>query len=188
VGECTSKIQCLDHTATYNIAEQLATAGIKVFVIGVGNQLAAWDDVMTSIASHGGTTDYYPANNPATLDDVLETITGAAVECTFDVDWSSVPAVDDKGAAVDKKCNKVRVFGLNKNGQRDTINYSFECQDPTGWQWQGLATEMDPDVVDNTPLEQCGTIELCPDACKALKQATYSTVTASFGCSIIPVY
>lgn len=187
-GNCTSKIQCLDDSATYNAATQLAAEGIKVFVIGVGSQLAAWDDVMNSIASAGGTGTYYPANNPATLNDALEAITGEAVECTFDVDWSSVPEVDEKGNPVDKRCNKVRVFGLTKTGQKDTINYSFECEDSTGWQWQGLNTEMNPDVVDTTPLEQCGTIELCPDACKALKQATYATVTASFGCGVTGVY
>lgn len=184
---CPSKILCLDDKATYNAAYQLKSNGSKVFVIGVGDQLAQWDSVMDKIAYWGGTGAYYPANNPATLSAVLETITGAAVECTFDVDWTSVPTFDDEGTLVDKKCNKVRVFGVTKSGQKETINYSFGCEDSKGWQWKGLDKEMDPDVEDKTPLDQCGTIELCPDACKELKQAIYSTVTASFGCGLIPV-
>jgi hypothetical protein len=142
---------------------------------------------MDGIAQWGGTGSYYPATDPASLSAALEAITGEAVDCTFDVNWAEVPDVDDKNNVVDKKCNKVRVFGETTDGKKETINYSFGCQDPKGWEWQGLDKEMNPDVLDTTPLDQCQTIVLCQDACKALKQSTYSTVTASFGCALIPV-
>ena len=56
-----------------------ATAGIKVYVIGVGPETGNLDN----FASAGGTDHYYPALSPQDLNAALATIVGTVASCTF---------------------------------------------------------------------------------------------------------
>lgn len=187
---CPSQILCLDDKCSYNEALSLRKQGNKMFVIGVGDEAASWDEVMNKMAEYGGTGSYYPAGDPASLAAALENITGEAISCDFDVAWDDVPKKSGDGRTVDKKCNKVRVLkiaDLDNPGQTEDIPYSYDCSDPSGWRWKGLDKELDPDANDDTPLSQCSTIELCSGACESLKNGETERVTATFGCGIIPV-
>ncbi|MBW2536416.1 MAG: VWA domain-containing protein [Deltaproteobacteria bacterium] len=175
---CALPEQCLDDMCTYNAALQLASNGIPVFVIGVGDDVAAWDEVMDNIAVYGGTNQYYPADSPESLEQVLEEITGQAISCTFEVDWDNVD-----GDFVDKGCDKVRVF--SDPGDEEVL-YSCDCSDDApdspAWHWQGDDCTFD----ENTPLTECTTIELCENACNNLKDQVYTAVNAGFGCAPTP--
>jgi hypothetical protein len=191
VASCTSTTgepavipeQCLDDLCTYNAAFQLAAAGIPVFVVGVGDDLAAWDYVLDNIAAYGGTGEYYPADDGAVLEEVLAEITGQAISCTFEVDWS---AVDD--TTVEKGCDKVVVYGVvdpDDPGANVELVRSPACADPDGWHWAGEPPPFD-DETDYA--EYCTEIVLCDDACQDLRDGQYVTVTAGFGCAGTVVY
>lgn len=184
---CDIETLCIDDDATYDAASQLEDNGIKTFVIGIGGADEQRDEILNETAVNGGTSQYYSAEDPDALKDALDEITGKAVSCTFNVDWDAVPNVDDNGAEVDKKCNKVRIAGVEKDSKSDdaeVIPYSYKCKNKDGWQWKGLDKEMKADVPDDTPLTECTTIELCKDACESLKAEEFKEVNSSFGCGV----
>jgi hypothetical protein len=169
--------QCLDDKCSYNAAIHLHDAGIPVYVIGVGSDVAQWQDVMNGIAQYGGTDKYYPAGDAAALNAALAKITGEALSCEFTVDWDAIP--DDANPPVDKACDKVRVYGKPKVGPDTDIAFSPNCADPDSWHWKN-----DPDE-KTAPITDCTVIELCPGACQKLKDGAFTSVTASFGCEVI---
>jgi len=193
--------ECLDDICTYNAALQLANAGIPVFVIGVGDSLASWDEEMNNIADWGGTGSYYPATDASDLQTALEEITGAAITCEFYVEWEEseggVPdqSPDPPYTFVDKACDKVWVLGVptgaTDSSQYVEMAYMNDCasEDPGsglfGWHWQGIDLPAEDLDTIAEELDQCNTIELCPEACNMLKEGEWETVTAKFGCSII---
>ena len=193
--------QCLDDVCSYNAALQLAAAGVKVFVIGVGADVAAFESVMQGIAYYadGGLAApadidpdpvlWYPATSTSTLVTALATITGAAIACTFTVVWADVPETSEDGP-VDKACDKVNVKGIPADdGLPVLLSYMPGCdaEDPDsdtyGWKWQGIDEVIDVDVLHEYPLTECTEIELCPEACNMLKDQLWSTVSATFGCA-----
>jgi hypothetical protein len=196
--------QCLDDVCAYNAALQLAAAGIKTFVIGVGTGVTAFEDVMQGIAYYadGGLLApasipaspvlWYPATDASSLQTALEVITGEAIECTFTVVWDDIPATspDPPYTPVAKACDKVWVAGVPTDLSEDVnLLYSPDCSGevpvtgPFGWRWQGIDASLE-DLAGYT-LDQCTDIELCPEACAMLKDQTWSTVSASFGCETI---
>jgi len=185
IGTCTCTAdtcqiaeQCLDDLCTYNAAFQLATAGIPVFVIGVGDDLAEWDYVMNNIALYGGTSEYFPAEDATALQEALEDITGEAISCSFQVDWSTIDE-----ASVDEGCDMVNVQGLFSEGW-DDIPRSPTCSIENGWHWAGEPPAFD----DGTPyLEYCTEIVLCDQACQQLKDGVIEEIRAEFGCYVPPV-
>lgn len=78
---------CLDTQATVTAATQLRNAGVKVFVVGFDSTLVAGNNkaVLDAIASAGGTTSAYVANNQAQLQSVLNTIALNTATCCQDV-------------------------------------------------------------------------------------------------------
>lgn len=180
-GECDLPIQCLDDICPQNQAMKLAGEGFKTLVVGVGETVSdpKWSQTMTKIAEHGGTTDYHPATDPSSLQTALENIINQMIPCTFDVPWSDVPATTEAGT-VHKSCARVRVFGKAPGtGSKTQIPRSEGCSNPDGWYWKNL----NGSVSDTTPLEQCGTIELCGGTCNKLRSGSFETITASFGCA-----
>ncbi|MDD5305901.1 MAG: VWA domain-containing protein [Deltaproteobacteria bacterium] len=171
--------QCLDDMCSYNAAIKLHDKGIPVYVIGVGSSVGDWQDVMNKIAQYGGTTKYYPAGDATALNEALAKITGEALSCEFTVDWTKIP--DDATPKVDKSCDKVRVYGTPKVGDPADIKFSPNCTDTNSWHWKN-----DPDE-KTAPITDCTVIELCPGACQKLKDGAYTSVSAGFGCDIIPV-
>jgi len=182
-GDAVIPEQCLDDLCTYNAAFQLAAAGVLVFVVGVGDDLAEWDYVLDNIAAYGGTSGYYPVEDAAALEEVLAEITGQAISCTFDVDWDAVDEV-----SVEKSCDKVVVYGVVDPDDPDSnveLVRSPSCADPAGWHWQGEPPPFD----DETDYETyCTQIVLCDAACQDLRDGVYTTVTAGFGCAGTVVY
>ena len=71
------------------------------------------------------------------------------------------------------------------------MEYMHNCagEDPGagvfGWHWQGITLPAEDLDTIATELDQCNTIELCPEACNMLKEGEWETVTAQFGCDIM---
>jgi hypothetical protein len=131
--------------------------GIITYVVGVGEVIDVWDDVMNNIAYHGGTEEYYPAEDPDTLIATLQEIAAQTTECTFDVDWSSLA----EGTSTDPLLVNVYADG-------EVIPYSPDCSDPGGWRW------LDED-----------TIELCSGSCHDYRWGIISELGATFGCDTV---
>jgi hypothetical protein len=211
IGSCESSIeggtvyspeQCLDDVCSYNAALELAMAGIGVFVVGVGEDVAAFEDVMQGIAYYGGggllppdeipeTPDlWYPATDASSLQTALAEITGQTVSCLFTVAWEEIPdnAPDPPYAPIDKACDEVRVYGVTAEwGEEVELVYSPDCadEDPVsglyGWRWQGIDEPLDE--LHDVPLEECTEIELCPEACAQLAESAWTGISAHFGCA-----
>jgi hypothetical protein len=192
--------QCLDDVCAYNAALQLAAAGIKTFVIGVGTGVTAFEDVMQGIAYYadGGLLApasipatpvlWYPATDASSLATALEEITGEAIACTFTVDWETVPdnSPDPPYTPVAHACDMVNIKGVFPDDTKDLLNYMPDCSGevpvtgPFGWRWQGIDATLEE--LAGYTLDQCTEIELCPEACAMLKDQTWDAVSASFGC------
>ena len=78
-----------DVNGTITAITASATAGFKVYVVGVGTEAGNLDNFATA----GGTGKYYPAQSPQALTDALSTIAGVVASCTFTL--PSVPPVPD---------------------------------------------------------------------------------------------
>jgi hypothetical protein len=86
-GCADNPLACLDDEAAYVELDDLLADGIKTYVLGMGSGLMAGDiDVMNSMAEHGGTGSFYPAETPAELLAAFEAIMGTVVvSCLFDL-------------------------------------------------------------------------------------------------------
>ena len=197
--------QCLDNMCAYNAALQLASQGIKTFVIGVGSGVAAFEDVMQGIAYYAGggleapadipdsPVLWYPATDATSLALALEEITGEAIACTFTVNWALVPIAspDPPYTPVSKHCDKVNIFGVLPDLTEEQLQYSPDCTGevpvtgPFGWRWQGLDESLEE--LAALPLTACTEIELCPEACNMLKEQEWTSASASFGCAPPPI-
>jgi hypothetical protein len=193
--------QCLDDICSYNAALSLAAAGIGVFVVGVGEDVTAFEDVMQGIAYYGGggleppgdvpddPTLWYPAADASSLQTALEEITGQTIACTFTVAWDDIPEYqpDPPYAPIDKACDKILVVGVPADSSDEVaLTYSPDCadEDPDssvyGWRWQGIDAPIEE--LDEYSLEECTEIELCPAACAMLAEGAWSGISAHFGC------
>ncbi|HUT77724.1 MAG TPA: vWA domain-containing protein, partial [Polyangia bacterium] len=186
---CVNPKQCLDNLCTYNAAMHLAAEGIPVFVIGVGDEAAEYAEVMDLIAFYGDSDAYYPADNAASLQTALEEITGAAISCVYTVVWEDVPENNPNPPhdPVVKACDKVRVLGKDAITNEETeLVYSPTCNTAEpAWHWDGISLPYDE--LGDLELTECTDIFLCDSACNHLKDKSWSTIRASFGCGTIPV-
>ena len=119
---CPSNELCLDDTATYQAIDDMAGDGIRTFVIGMSTAAEDWGDVLSAMASHGGTDDFYPAEDTDQLSEVFETITGMIATCRYDVNPSDA-------------------------ADREKVNFYFDGEvvpmDPDnaeGWNWEDYDT------------------------------------------------
>ncbi|HUT78300.1 MAG TPA: vWA domain-containing protein [Polyangia bacterium] len=157
-GNCEFDEICLDDQAVYaHAGEYYQNWGIATYVVGLGGVVEMWDDVMSTIALHGGTGDYYPALDPQALVDALQEIAAENTDCTFDVDWGAL----DIGTSSDPGLVNVETDG-------DEILFSADCADAQGWHW------LDED-----------TIELCPGLCHDYKWGIVHVIHATFGCESV---
>ena len=141
---------CLDQKDSAHAVYDLAKAGFRTFVVGVGKDVAAFSDVMDVIAywgNHvpdenasdftaipsppGGGTWYYPANDADALSDALEEVTNEAISCVYEVDWASIPDKDPETMFdVIKSCGAARIFGLPVDGSdKLELTYMENCGD-----------------------------------------------------------
>jgi hypothetical protein len=157
-GDCDLDEICLDDQAVYaHVGEYYQNWNIPTYVVGMGGVVEEWDDVMSTIALHGGTEDYYPALDPGSLADALQEIAAENTGCTFDVDWGSL----GPGTSSDPGLVNVEADG-------EEILFSADCDAPQGWHW------LDED-----------TIELCPGLCHDYRWGVVHVIRATFGCESV---
>lgn len=191
--------QCLDDHDSARAVYQLAAAGYRTFVVGVGADVAAFSDVMNIIAYWGGghipTTEpdydiipsapggtwYYPANDAATVSSALEEVTNEAISCVYNVDWQSIPEKDPKtGFTVFKSCDQMRVFGVSvETDDKIELTYMESCSDENpnaaderlriGWTWDELEGTSWKDIEAVGDTSKCVGVKLCNNACTQLK-------------------
>ncbi|MCP4601404.1 MAG: VWA domain-containing protein [Proteobacteria bacterium] len=154
-----TKLACLDDSKSYDAAFELYNSGYKTYVIGVGGTIE-WQDVMNGIASAGKTEQYYPATDATELLNAFEAITGAIINCEFNIDWTSIP----EDASEDP--DKVNFYGI-VDSDEEVIVYDEGCAKGVGWNW-----------VD----EDAGIVLFCDGACSLLKAGHWDEVRATFGC------
>jgi hypothetical protein len=210
--------QCLDDLDSVHAAFDLAKDGYKTFVVGVGDDVAAFSDVMNVIAYTGGgylkedQTDlydiedpedgdfwYYPAADAETLGAALEDVTNKAISCVYDVDWESIPDIDENTEQeVVKSCSQMRVFGIPEGSDtKIELTYMRRCSDEDpdasdekmrmGWTWdehEGKSWESIEAL--GKDVSKCVRMKLCDNACSKLKTIQgvkeWDGVSASFGC------
>jgi len=112
-----SNVNCLDDTRTYAEVDSLYSDRIKTFVVGMSTAATLWGDVLGTMATKGGTERFYPAENPAEIDDVFEEITGLIASCEFDLNPSDAADPD-----------KVNFYFDGEVVPRDTTGTN-------GWDW-----------------------------------------------------
>jgi hypothetical protein len=152
---CDDPFICLDDQATYGqVIEFHDNWGIDTYVIGMGGVVDVWDQVMSNIASHGGTGDFYQGNSPAALQQALQEIAAETTGCTFAVDWEAL----EEGTSTNPDLVNVYADG-------EVVPYSADCQDPAGWHW----------------LDEI-TIALCEGLCHDYRWGYVSQISATFGC------
>lgn len=152
---CEDEFICLDDQMTYaQVTEYHDNWGIDTYVIGMGGVVDFWDEVMTNIASKGGTEDFYQADSPETLAAALQEIAAETTECTFAVDWEAL----EEGTSDDPDLVNIYADG-------EVVAFSEDCQDEYGWHW----------LDENT-------IELCPGLCHDYRWGYVSQIAATFGC------
>jgi len=77
---------CLDDEACYDALDDLLGDGVKTYVLGMGSWSGADGDIMNAMAEHGGTVEFYPAENPDEILAAFEEIMGTiVVSCRFDI-------------------------------------------------------------------------------------------------------
>jgi hypothetical protein len=146
----TDSVMCLDDRDSAHAVYELAGAGFKTLVVGVGKDVAEFSEVMDVIAywgihvptgnesdfydipaPPGGGNWYYPAADADTLSGVFEDVINETVSCVFDVDWAEIPAVDPNTKFdVIKSCSQMRVFGVPaESGDKLEVTYMESCGD-----------------------------------------------------------
>jgi|LSQX01.2.fsa_nt_gb hypothetical protein len=208
------KTQCLDDLCSYNAAAKLASAGFKTFVIGVGEEVKDYVDVMDAIAYYGAggleslaniptptatNNWYYPADNADELGDALVKITNSAISCEYTVEWNTVPdVVPETGQDVVKSCSDINVKGIPVDADAGLVplSYMADCSAEEdgqfGWYWAQMEGQTFEEVKKNKrDLDTCTTLRLCPKACDMVKVVDgarqWQSVTAQFGCATIVI-
>jgi hypothetical protein len=81
---------CLDDLRTYAALDALRSDGIKTYVIAMSWAAVNWGEVMQEMAGHGGTEDFYAAENPEDVQSMFDTITSLVSKCQFSIEPSEV--------------------------------------------------------------------------------------------------
>jgi hypothetical protein len=120
-----------DKQLTLDAVDALSAAGIKTFVVGYDAQLDAnLAQSLREFAQHGGTADYYPVQNEASLGDAFRKISEVVVSCTFDF----------KKPISDPALLRVTLDGV-----------TLKLNDPNGWKLEGQTI-----TIEGAP---CGTLQ-----------------------------
>jgi hypothetical protein len=176
--------QNMGFQATAIDTQQQYYLSVKTYVVGIGNDVASWTDVMNNIASFGG-GQYFAATDPAAVTEAFKDIVAEATPCTFPIDWSKINLKPTQ-----KACKLVRAYkvenGVPLNGKDDNgeLPYSPDCSNPYGWRFQNLTKPVEDAEYGNG---ECSTVELCQDSCHDLKYRTLEGLSFEFGCAPTPV-
>ncbi|MBN2718520.1 MAG: hypothetical protein JXX14_21935 [Deltaproteobacteria bacterium] len=204
---------CLDADNSAHAVYDLAQAGFKTFVLGVGQDVAAFSDVLDVIAYWGinetddsldfsqvpdppmGGNWYYPAADSETITAALADVSSKAISCEFDVTWRDVPAIDpETGTEVAQSCATTRIFGHpSDGGNKIEITYMESCVDENpnagdqrtqlGWTWP--AFEGKPWTAVEATADDTSTCTRVKLCHNAcnMLQNEWRNVSASFGCA-----
>lgn len=141
---------------TAKVAAASSSAGVPIYVIGVGNSLTSLD----AIAKSGGTSAAYIVDTngdvSTALLSALGTIRGRVASCSLPI--PDAPA----GETIDHNAVNVGYGG-------QTLTYSKDCSKGAGWHY------------DNASAPH--TIELCPTSCSEVKTTARARVSVAFGCA-----
>jgi hypothetical protein len=156
-------VSCQGNTIK-NTAEAAAAvaAQIPTYVIGVGDSL----DALNSIAEGGGTEKAFivslddPEQTRKDLLDTINLIRGQAISCEIDIPTPPV------GKKLDPEKVDVQFTANGKPGV--ALKYGAECTGDTAWRYDDAAAPT--------------TIELCADACTAVKADAKGKLDVVFGC------
>jgi hypothetical protein len=156
-GACSGNngnLNCLDDVATFKVLDDLVTAGIKTYVVGLGADPSI-KDVLPGLATHGGTGSPYSPADAAAIKKAFTDITNAVASCEFSMDCSKIP---DPGLV---------------NFYFDGKVVSFDNTKQTGWAWTTACVK-----------GQAGTggISFFGADCTSLKSGAVKDITAKFGC------
>ncbi len=146
---------CLDDKQTIAAAKDLNTAGIPVYVLGLGESIT-FKNVMNNIAKAGGTTSYTPVSDATQIAKAFSQVTSAMVSCEFNVRWDNLPA----GASKDQS-----LVNVYRDGASEPLVYSQDCSDKDGWTWKGTDSVM-----------------LCTNSCQRAKTGEWKNIRTTFGC------
>ncbi len=156
-GQCESNSQnCIDEAATLKALDDLCTAGIKTYVIGLG-AAAKLTSMLQAMAQHGCTQKPYAPTDPAAIKKAFEDISGTVATCSYELD-----------------CAKIPNPGL--------VNFYFDgkavprtASHTAGWDWSTACK-------DQTGK---GLVEFYGADCAAIKDGGVKTIAAKFGCKTI---
>jgi hypothetical protein len=155
-GSCViNNTNCLDDVATYKVLDDLCTAGIKTYMVGLGADQVL-SGVLNNMAQHGCTTKPYAPTDPASIKTAFGEITAGIATCSFDMDCSKIP---DPG-----------LVNFYFDGKVVPLNTGHQ----SGWDWTNRCKA-------NTP--GTGTIEFFGADCDSIKNSKVVKVTATFGCA-----
>ncbi|MBN1772167.1 MAG: VWA domain-containing protein [Deltaproteobacteria bacterium] len=84
---CTDRPEaCLDDGASYAALDGLLGDGVQTYVMALGRWLGGDREVLDTMAVHGGTEHFYPAEDTAAILSTFEAIMGTiVVSCVFDL-------------------------------------------------------------------------------------------------------
>ncbi len=177
-------VQCLDDACSNAAVKSLFdTLGVETYVVSVGEEVAAFGDVLTNLAENGsnGRRDYFAAIDAESLATALAEVIAEITPCTFPMPWETIPGQ----IGVTKGCNLVAATATVDGAEQDlpAQMLASECSDQEGWFWQGM-TEV---PTYTTPLDQCLVVELCPASCDRTRHGLMGSVDFTFGCLPPPV-
>jgi hypothetical protein len=149
---CNGNPSTPSNNLTIAAAQNLAAAGIKVYVIGFGSVAAADPQFLKDLAIAGGTGDFFPATTPASLEAALTQISGTVTTASCSFTLGGTPADPAKigvtldGATIprdpshqtgwdyDAASNSITLYGDTcnavKGGGGATVGVDYGCGGP----------------------------------------------------------
>ena len=215
-NEAVAPEMCLDDQSAIEAVSELKNAGFETFVLGVGQSVASFEDVMNAMAYRGrhtlavsddyndiparphGDLWYFRADDADSVNSGLDAITQMTADCTFTVDWTSIPEKSGVNQPMAETCAQTRMFGIPATGGENVslpLMRSCDLEDAdsadaklhVGWTWVELEGMYWSEIESLTgEASKCTGVRLCPNACSKLKKTNGSRewegLSAVFGC------
>ena len=200
----TASEYCLDDVASAEAAKALflgdtgdgmtATASdtrasfnlmVPTYILGIGEEALLWSDTLNLIANSGGgepqadgdSSQFFYVPDALTTVTALSEIMARITECTFRIEWDSIPIDNDL-----KECQNLALNLAADDDETISIPFSIDCSNPNGWRYKKVDSSS---RIDTESLEHCDIVELCPQTCDLLRDEIADSVSFLFGCSVI---
>lgn len=140
-----------------NATGNLRNQGIRTFAIGFG--LGADESQLNAIATAGDTgfNTFINAQDPAQLEQALDTIGSSVVSCVYDIS---------------EQTDDVDMEEVNFYFEDEVVGLDEGCAKGQGWTWAN---------------DEKTRVEFCKEACDQLQTGDVSKISATFGCPTIVV-